>query len=140
MKDSEFNRYINQQIERCQKILSHKSTLYASDVDRLHNFDVASTLWGSNQIMALGGMLSKHTVRLFDMIQAPNEVSIHDWDETITDHLNYLLILSAIIHATYFETPDTETPVQDTGALESKKEWAINPYPDTQKFHKMENN
>ena len=47
---------------------------------------------------ALAGMLAKHIVSLYDMCFAEEAVYPMDtWDEKITDSLNYLFLLKAIV-------------------------------------------
>ena len=46
---------------------------------------------------ALFGMLSKHLVSLSDMCMDEANHPIEKWDEKITDSINYLIILRAII-------------------------------------------
>jgi hypothetical protein len=46
---------------------------------------------------ALGGMMAKHTISIYDMIDTGNDYPMALWDEKITDHLNYLLLLKAVV-------------------------------------------
>ena len=47
---------------------------------------------------ALVGMMAKHIVSLYDMCYAKNTSFTKElWDEKITDSLNYLFLLAAII-------------------------------------------
>ena len=47
---------------------------------------------------ALAGMLAKHIVSIYDMCFAEETVYPMDtWDEKITDSLNYLFLLKAIV-------------------------------------------
>ena len=50
------------------RILVEKAAEYADDNDRLHNFNVAAELQGITREEALGGMMCKHTVSIYDMI------------------------------------------------------------------------
>lgn len=97
MKHDEFSEIINSQLEKCKSLLTSKSREYAMPDDMLHNFTVAAELLGVNQRQALGGFMAKHTVSIYDMIQAPNDFALPKWEEKITDHINYLLILGAVI-------------------------------------------
>lgn len=93
-----FTARIEQQIEVSRDLLVHKGTRYASSDDSLHNFRVASDLLHQPMQVSLAGMMSKHTVKLYDMLMATDDIfTWEDWQEVITDHINYLLILSAII-------------------------------------------
>lgn len=47
---------------------------------------------------ALAGMMAKHIVSLYDMCYADRETyDVGTWDEKITDSINYLILLRAII-------------------------------------------
>lgn len=46
---------------------------------------------------ALMGMLSKHLISVSDMCMDGQQYSKEQWDEKITDSINYFLILCAII-------------------------------------------
>lgn len=42
-------------------------------------------------------MMAKHTVSIYDMCNSGLKYPIELWNEKITDHINYLLLLRAII-------------------------------------------
>jgi len=46
---------------------------------------------------AVSGMMVKHTVSIFDMVEGPNTFSEQTWDEKITDHIIYLILLKAAL-------------------------------------------
>ena len=96
MDTDEFNSVLTLQLQRCRDILGEKADEYATD-DRLHNFKVAAELQGVSPLKALGGMMAKHTVSVYDLIDNPEEASSRMWDEKITDHINYLILLRAIV-------------------------------------------
>lgn len=77
--------------------LSAKAAEYASDGDRLHNFKVAGAVEGISAIQALGGMMAKHTVSVYDMIGSGKDYPLDLWEEKIKDSINYLLLLWALI-------------------------------------------
>lgn len=99
MDARQFNTIINRRIEDCCDLLGVKSDEYATD-DRLHNFKVAAEVQGCTPIKALAGMMCKHTVSVYDLVNrnekgffVPKEL----WNEKINDSINYLLLLSALI-------------------------------------------
>ena len=97
MKNSKFNEIVKDQIETCVNMLIYKGEEYdASTDDRLHSFKVAATLNGETPRQALAGMMAKHTVSIYDMCNN-GDYSIERWSEKITDSINYLLILRAMI-------------------------------------------
>lgn len=96
MKTEQFNQVVEEQLKRCTDVLIVKAKEYATD-DRLHNFKIAASLQNCTPRQALVGMMAKHTVSIYDMCKSNNEYSIDQWNEKITDHLNYLLLLRAIV-------------------------------------------
>ena len=61
-------------------------------------FKAAAALQHTTPQRALAGMLAKHIVSLYDMCFAEETVYPMDtWDEKITDSLNYLFLLKAIV-------------------------------------------
>jgi len=42
-------------------------------------------------------MMAKHTVSIYDMCGSGEIYDIAKWDEKITDHINYLLLLRALV-------------------------------------------
>jgi hypothetical protein len=97
MDSLDFEQVIQEQIKRSTDMLIKKAEEYATDTDRLHNFKVASSMQGCTPAQALGGMMAKHTVSVYDMIRDDKPHSIAVWNEKITDHINYLLLLRAIV-------------------------------------------
>jgi hypothetical protein len=96
MTQEKFNEIIVEQLTNCEKVLCNKAREYATE-DRLHNFKVAAELQGLTPRQALAGMMAKHTVSVYDMCMAECEFSPSMWDEKITDHINYLLLLKAVV-------------------------------------------
>lgn len=65
---------------------------------RLGAFKAAAALQHCSPERALAGMLAKHIVSLYDMCFAENiYFDMSTWDEKITDSLNYLFLLKAIV-------------------------------------------
>ena len=92
-----FDEIIKDQIARCENVLIQKGTEYAT-ADKLHNFRVASALSDCTMEQALAGMMAKHTISIYDMVKiTPVAHTIDIWDEKITDHINYLLLLAAVV-------------------------------------------
>lgn len=78
-------------------MLLQKGHEYAIDSDRMHNFKVAASFQGETPKGALGGMLAKHIVSIFDMIRSDTESPMEKWDEKIGDAMNYLFLLKALV-------------------------------------------
>jgi hypothetical protein len=92
-----FEKIFNETVERSRQVLVNKAREYATD-DRLHNFKVAAEVEGVSPIQALGGMMAKHTVSVYDLIRnGTNSEPMCMWDEKITDSINYLILLRALV-------------------------------------------
>lgn len=96
MKSDQFENILNAQIKRVQDVLVVKAKEYATE-DRLANFKKAAHLAGRGIPQTIGGMMIKHTVSIYDMIESGKPYSIEMWDEKITDHINYLILLRAAL-------------------------------------------
>lgn len=95
MTPERFEVLINKQMDTCMNVLVHKASEYATE-DRLHNFRVAAAVEGITPRQALAGMMAKHTVSVYDMCRA-GDYSLGLWAEKITDSINYLLLLWALV-------------------------------------------
>lgn len=103
MKLKDFNRIVANQISKTTLLLTSKGEEYAEDtdieneVDRLAHFKKAAALQGTTVAQAAFGMLAKHLVSISDMVASTDEYPLEKWDEKISDSINYLLILRAIV-------------------------------------------
>jgi len=112
MTSEEFNTLTKAQLKRCEDVLCIKADEYATD-DRLHNFKQAALLQEVTSATALKGMMCKHTISVYDMIKGLEEGKEYPlalWNEKITDSMNYLLLLWAIVN----EDKETECGIQPT--------------------------
>ena len=96
MTSNQFNSIMEEQINYCKDLLMEKTTEYKSQDNRFHTFEVAAALQGTDKKQALAGMMVKHTVSIYDMCKN-GEYPTEKWTEKITDHINYLLLLKAMI-------------------------------------------
>ena len=99
MNTETFNKVIREQIGRCENTLCKKADEYATE-DRLHNCKVAAGIQNCLPTTALGGMMAKHTVSVYDMMRGLEEgksYPVELWNEKITDSINYLLLLAAAV-------------------------------------------
>lgn len=97
MHNNEFQQVLDVQIEQTKNVLAGKAEEYATDNDRLSNFKRAAHLKGTNQPQAVTGMMAKHTVSVYDMVEEGKAYSAAEWDEKIGDHINYLILLKATL-------------------------------------------
>lgn len=101
MTAEKFNKHLEFNQKETVETLKAKAEEYAVDGDRLHNFHVASNLEAISDIAALGGMMAKHTVSVYDlirMVECGVPVSKELWLEKIKDHINYLYLLWAMVN------------------------------------------
>jgi len=98
--EEQFTKTLVQQLSRSVYILSQKQEEYSTE-DLLHNFRVAAALEGVSLKEACAGFMAKHTVSIFDMCKSKKIFSQGQWDEKITDHINYLLLLRCIVEEDY---------------------------------------
>lgn len=93
-----FDKLLTETFDRCTSVLATKSKEY-STADKLHIFKVAADLQRCTPEVALGGMLAKHIVSIYDLIGksggADPEMDI--WEEKIGDAINYLVLLKALV-------------------------------------------
>ena len=93
-----FAEIFEEQFAQSDSMLNSKRKEYAGEkVDVLHNFRKAAHLEGTTLREALAGVMVKHTVSLYDMMHEDHLRPMEVWDEKITDHLNYLILLKAIV-------------------------------------------
>ena len=97
MTNNDFDKVVNAQLAYCRTLLCNKGKEYDADTsDRFHSFRVAAELQNETPIQALAGMMAKHTISIYDMIRQ-NSSDLAIWDEKITDHINYLLLLKGLL-------------------------------------------
>ena len=87
----------------CADTLKQKTKEYTGDdTDRL-----GAALQHTTPERALAGMLAKHIVSLYDMcFDNSADYGMSTWDEKITDSLNYLFLLKAIVKEGHSNQPD----------------------------------
>ena len=99
MTHEEFDQLLERRLNLIRDILSNKAVEYATE-DRLYNFKRAAVIGETTPALALKGMLLKHLVCVFDLIDAYDGIDIHLHtvvDEKIGDSINYLILLEAIL-------------------------------------------
>lgn len=98
MNIQDTNKIIETQIDYCKNLLQHKGVEYAKDsTDRLIAFKTAAKLQGISPKEALCGMMAKHVVSIYEMCFSGQGYPLEKWVEKITDNINYLLLLRAVI-------------------------------------------
>ena len=99
MTQKEFNAVFKEQVKQCEQTLCRKAKEYTNDSpDRLSAFKTAAIIQGSTPQKALAGMMAKHIISIYDMCFSCREnFDLAVWEEKITDSLNYLFLLKAIV-------------------------------------------
>ena len=97
MNNDDFERVANRLLEQCHFIMFKRAMTYSKETDRLANFRHAAGLTGRNMQQVLAGFMLKHTVSLYDMIETGGEYPLEQWEEKIIDHINYLILLRAVL-------------------------------------------
>lgn len=97
MDNDTFNANIEARVKQSLDTLYAKNSAYNPDADKLAGFKLAGGLQGITAREALGGMMAKHTVSVYDLIRQKDLASDELWTEKLGDHLNYLLLLSAVV-------------------------------------------
>lgn len=104
MTSEKFNKVCEDQIQRCTDLLGIKANEYATH-DRLHSFKAAASMTRTTPKQALLGMWAKHLISVIDMVNSGKEYPMALWDEKITDTINYLLLLKALVIEESQQTP-----------------------------------
>lgn len=100
MTAEKFNEIFEETIEKSRKVLGAKKAEYTPELDRLSNFKTAADLIHTTPEKALGGMLVKHIVSVFDYIDRQTQgekFTMDQWDEKIIDVINYMILLRALL-------------------------------------------
>lgn len=97
MDAEQFNQVFAETVQKSSDVLVSKAGEYADDFDRLRNFKTAADLQNVSTIKALRGMLAKHTVSVYELMGRNKVPPLALWDEKIVDHINYLILLRAIV-------------------------------------------
>ena len=103
MLQEEFNNIVTNQMKKCWETLFNKGNEYSVQDDRLLHFKKAAAFMDSTPKAALFGMLAKHLISLSDMCMDKRKHPKEVWSEKITDSINYLLILAAIVEEEQIE-------------------------------------
>lgn len=101
MTSERFEEIVKARIESCVATLCRKSIEYSREGDRLSNFLRAALFEDEEPEMALRGMLTKHIVSVYDIvddIEFENKLPSKELlGEKITDCINYLMLLEGVI-------------------------------------------
>jgi hypothetical protein len=99
MKNEELEKIVDERIGKIRDLLVKKGAEYARG-DRLSNFKKAGAGQGCTPERALIGMMDKHRVSIYDLVDDLEEGLIAPqgvWDEKIGDNIVYLFLLEALV-------------------------------------------
>jgi hypothetical protein len=92
---------IENRIHNIREVLLAKAEEYATEDNRFHNFDVAARILNITPEHALQGMMLKHIVSVFDLVEwagtDTNMLTEQIIDEKIGDTINYLILLEGLL-------------------------------------------
>ena len=98
MKQNEFQKIVEEQMNRCKDMLMKKGTEYDYETaDRLGSFKRGAVILKISPKQVLTGYLNKHIISIYDMCTGNKMYSVEQWNEKITDAINYLLLLRALV-------------------------------------------
>lgn len=98
-----FNTVVQEQLKICESLLVKKGAEYApgaskdTATDRLASFKKAAAIQDISPKQALVGMLTKHIVSVYEMCADGKQYPQERWDEKITDSINYMILLKALV-------------------------------------------
>lgn len=108
-KDNTMLKAIYKQMDRCNEILNKKFEEYGNHEDPFWHFERAAGMLGGTRELALMHLFAKHLTCIVEMAEDPDSYSGGQWNEKLTDAINYLLILSAMVDETCGEdVPEVE--------------------------------
>lgn len=123
MTKEEFEQVFKDELSLVTKVLIKKRNEYtpeASTSDCLKNFKNGSSLMGSPEL-CLCSYLLKHLVSIFDMSKMPELYEEAVWIEKITDSINYLFLLRALIAERMKNIPSEKKKTNPQLISEEKK-------------------
>ena len=98
MNREQFTAIFEETVNKSRETLLRKNEEYGQEQDIFRAFTQAAHLQDIEPHQALLGMLAKHTTSIYDMGAVDIlDHSLHQWEEKIMDHINYLILLRAIV-------------------------------------------
>lgn len=98
MTDQQFQEVLQQRLKKIEQTLGQKAKEYATNMDKLHNFNVGARLTGQTRERVLWGFALKHYISFLDILDGldkgklPIEAMV---DEKVGDLINYLVLVEA---------------------------------------------
>lgn len=112
MNSKDLTRLVNYRIKAAKETLNTKNDIYARTSDRLSNFKTGATFLNITPEKCLFSYLTKHLSALHEFILRLDDNNLTDlaeWQEKISDSINYLILLEALITERTLKTrPESE--------------------------------
>ena len=97
MDDKKFSAVAKKQFADCQDILAERGKTYAvRNQDRLSAFGVMANLLDDSSVNVVLELAAKPIAKLFSLRKSRSK-KLSSWQEYITDTINYLIILRAVL-------------------------------------------
>src|SRR6476646_3084836 len=100
MSGEEFDKVVDNRIKKTLDVLVNKAKEYASDEDRLHNFNKDAAMSNQSREISLLNMLLKHQVSFNDIVEKLDKRILSSkfiLNEKIGDIINYYILAEACI-------------------------------------------
>lgn len=95
MTSGQFEKIVAERVQTIWTTLKIKGEEYSDEEDRLENFKQAGKLQQSSPEQALLGFVAKHVVAIYSF--ADTDATAEQWEEKITDIINYMILLDALL-------------------------------------------
>lgn len=100
MNTPDFNKVVEDQLDRIRKVLVKKATEYNLDDDRLSVFKHSASLLENTPEQALLSFACKHIISIVDMVNSKQAYPEELWHEKVTDLCNYNILLLGLLRDT----------------------------------------
>lgn len=100
MTPVDFNKVVEDQLARIQRVLVKKENEYSLGTDRLSVFKHGAGITEETPEQVLYGFMLKHIISVTDMVNSKATYSEELWNEKITDICNYLILLQGLLRDT----------------------------------------
>ena len=97
MKVNDFNKIVEEFLEKTKGTLIKKQEEYNLEADRFGFFKRAAAMAGNTPEQALYGFLLKHLVSLSDMVGSGKKFPKELYEEKLGDICNYLILLRGLL-------------------------------------------
>jgi len=116
MNSKDLTKLVNRRLKMAKETLILKNAVYARTSDRLSNFKTGASFLNITPEKTLFSYLTKHLSALHEFVlrlDDNNLTELAEWQEKISDSINYLIFLEALVTERTFRThskPESFTP------------------------------